>query len=309
MKKNQTLKTVKKICCLPPFPTLVIAVPSFALVIFVLVNGIYNSPLSYLAYILSAYALVISLTGMVGMVKRIRRGIDDHPLVRRLLEIPLIGRFFNEAAFRTETSLYQGLLVNFLYVGVKLFSGIYYRSVWFVTLAVYYIMLVIMKLSLIHYMRNRGNAGEDKAAEFRRYRLCGILLLFMNWALVGIVVLVIVMNSGFQYPGVLIYAMALYTFCATITAVVNVVKYRKYGSPVMSAAKVINLTAALVSMLALETAMITQFGSGEDAAFRQTMTASTGAGVSMIVLGMAIYMIVRSTRQLRVIRQETQKGE
>lgn len=102
----------------------------------------------------------------------------------------------------------------------------------------------------------------------------------------------------------LIYVMALYAFYATITAVRNVVKFRRYGSPVMSAAKVINLTAALVSMLSLETAMLTQFGAADDPMFRQIMTASTGAGISILVLGMAVYMIVWSTRQLKRDIQE-----
>ena len=55
--------------------------------------------------------------------------------------------------------------------------------------------------------------------------------------------------------------MAMYAFYNIITAVMNVVKYRKYRSPVMSAAKVVSLAATLVSMLSLETAMLTQFGS------------------------------------------------
>ena len=71
----------------------------------------------------------------------------------------------------------------------------------------------------------------------------------------------------------------------------------------MSAAKVINLTAALVSMLSLETAMLTRFGAADDPMFRKAMTASTGAGISILVLGMAIFMIVRSTRRLK---QETE---
>lgn len=44
-------------------------------------------------------------------------------------------------------------------------------------------------------------------------------------------------NSGFEYPGMLIYVMAMYAFYAMITAVRNVIKFRRYGSPVMSAAK------------------------------------------------------------------------
>lgn len=37
---------------------------------------------------------------------------------------------------------------------------------------------------------------------------------------------------------------------------------------------------------------------------RQIMTASTGAGISILVLGMAVYMIVWSTRQLKCDNRE-----
>ena len=155
-----------------------------------------------------------------------------------------------------------------------------------------------MSFILLHYIWKRADDGSDEISEWRRYRLCGIVLLLMNWALIGIVILVIHQNSGFEYPGTLIYVMALYAFYAIITAVANVIKFRKYGSPILSAAKVISLTAALVSMLSLETAMLAQFGQSDDAEFRKIMMAATGLGISIIVLVMAVYMIVHATRQL-----------
>lgn len=295
-------KIFSRVFRLSPLSTILISIPSYALVIYVLASGMENSIISYLAYALSAYALVITITGTVGIIGWIRRGIDSHPLIKKLHGIPVFERFLYEVEFRTETTLYQGLAVNLIYAGIKLFSGIYYRSIWFITLAVYYILLAIMRLSLLMFVRGRGNPEKDKVLELRRYRLCGIILLFMDWALLGIIILVVHQNSGFEYPGMLIYVMALYTFYATITAVINVVKFRKYKKPVLSAAKVINLTAALVSMLSLETAMLTQFGAAEDPVFRQVMTASTGAGVSMIVLGMAVFMIINATKQLKAIK-------
>lgn len=257
--------------------------------------------IAYAAYFLSAYALIITVMGITGIVRLVRQGIDRHPLVRKALDIPLVSRYLREDMFRAKTGLYQGFFINLLYAGIKMFSGILYRSVWFITLAVYYILLAVMRASLLHYVRK---SEKDKITEWKRYRLCGIILLFMNIALAGIVILVIYQNSGFEYPGMLIYVMAMYAFYATIMAVRNVVKFRKYGTPVISAAKVINLTAALVSMLSLETAMLTQFGAADDPAFRQIMTASTGAGISVIVVGMAVFMIVRSTKQMKYIKQE-----
>lgn len=294
-------KILKKVFCLPPVPTLLISVPAYGLVIYALTGKNVEPIIVYTAYFLSAYALIITVTGITGIVRLVRQGIDRHPLVRKALDIPLVSRYLREDMFRAKTGLYQGFFINLLYAGIKMFSGILYRSVWFITLAVYYILLAVMRASLLHYVRK---SEKDKISEWKRYRLCGIILLFMNIALAGIVILVIYQNSGFEYPGMLIYVMAMYAFYATIMAVRNVVKFRKYGTPVISAAKVINLTAALVSMLSLETAMLTQFGAADDPAFRQIMTASTGAGISVIVVGMAVFMIVRSTKQMKYIKQE-----
>lgn len=299
-------RLLKKLFFLPPIPTLMISIPAYGLVIYALAVEEVNPAVAYAAYFLSAYALIITITGITGIVRLIRRGINGHPLVRKMMGIPLVSRYVKEDLFRAEAALYQGFFINILYAGIKMFSGILYSSVWFVTLAVYYILLAVMRASLLHYVRKsrsclkiQARPGKSKASEWRRYRLCGIILLLMNIALAGIVILVVHQNSGFEYPGMLIYVMAMYAFYATITAVRNVVKFRRYGSPVMSAAKVINLTAALVSMLSLETAMLTQFGAADDPMFRQIMTASTGAGISVIVLGMAVFMIVRSTKQLK----------
>lgn len=96
--------------------------------------------------------------------------------------------------------------------------------------------------------------------------------------------------------------MGAYAFYNIISASMNVVKYRKQNSPVLSASKMIQLASALVSMLALETAMVSSFGSADDPLARLTMTAATGAGVCLIVLGMALYMILHSTRQLRKLK-------
>lgn len=188
-------------------------------------------------------------------------------------------------------------MVNLLYVGLNLFSGIRYRSAWFVTLSFYYLLLSAMRASLVQYVQQK-QIGGDIPAELRRYRVCGVFLLFMNQALIGIVIYIVYQNTGFTYSGLFIYAMAAYTFYITIMAIFNVIKYCRRGSPILSATKVVNLTAALVSMLSLETAMLTQFGSNQTT-FRRIMTASSGGAVCIIILGIAIYMIVNSTKQLK----------
>ena len=289
-------KVLKKLIFLPPLPTVLISVPSFIFVFVMLGTG-EHSALSYLSYILSAYAMIISVTGITGVVEAVKNGIDDMTLVKKLRSTALGSRLLGDAVFRSEVTLHGGLLANLLYVALNLFSGIRYRSAWFIALAFYYALLSAMRAVLVRYVHSR-TVGEDILSEFKRYSACGVILLMMNQALVGIVVYMVTQNRGFSYPGVMIYAMAMYAFYITITALISVLKYRKRGSPVMSAAKVISLTAALVSMLSLETAMLARFGGGEEE-FRRIMLAVSGGVVCAVVLTMAVYMIIRSTKQLK----------
>ncbi len=122
-------------------------------------------------------------------------------------------------------------------------------------------LLAVMRLLLLRRGKKTGKTPME--IEIHRYRLCGLMLLIMNQALAGIVIFMVHQNKGFDYPGVLIYAMALYFFYSIITAVIKLVKFRKHGSPILSAAKVINLVAAMVSILSLETAMMAQFGGND----------------------------------------------
>lgn len=214
---------------------------------------------------------------------------------------PLGGRFVSDAKFRTEVSLYQGFAINLLYIAIKMASGIYYRSLWFISLAVYYILLAVMRFLLLH-RRSRENDLLLQKVELHRYRLCGVALLFMNVALAGIVAFMVHQNQGYNYPGMLIYAMAAYSFYAVIIAVVNVIKFRKHGSPILSAAKVINLIAAIVSILSLETAMLSHFGNEDDPLFRKKMIGYTGSGVCILVLGIAVLMIVKSSKQIKRLK-------
>lgn len=64
------------------------------------------------------------------------------------------------------------------------------------------------------------------------------------------------------------------------------------------------MASALVSMLSLETAMFAEFGADMSASSRRLMIALTGAGISIIVIMMAVVLIVNATKEIRKIRSE-----
>ena len=177
---------------------------------------------------------------------------------------------------------------------------------WFVVLAVYYVILAVMRFLLVRYVRIHG-LGKNRLGELRRARLCSYILLTLNFVLTGAVMMILYQNKGFEYHGILIYVMASYTFYITTHAIVDLIKYRKYHSPVMTTSKVIALSAALVSMLALETAMFSQFGGDSSPEVRRTMIVATGAGISVIVVTMAGYLIIRATKEIKKYKRCEEK--
>ncbi|MCM1467326.1 MAG: hypothetical protein NC086_04195 [Alistipes sp.] len=293
--KERLLNRLKKIFCLRPVPTVLIALPSFLFVIYALNTPKLHPALQYASYILSAYALVITITGFGKIVAGIKNAFWNFPLMKMLMKIPVVRRYVDDPLFRTHISLYMGFLINMLYVAMKIYTGITVRAGWFIVFGCYYAVLAFMKLILLAHIRGYG-VKENMEAEWKQYRFCGFVLLFLNVILIIIVIMVLRENRHFEYPGFLIYGMALYAFYAVITAVISLVRFRKHGSPVMSAAKVINFVAALVSMFALETAMLVQF-SDEDVSFAHTMNSISGAGLSVITVGLAVYMIVRGAKK------------
>ena len=293
------MKTFKKLLHALLFPhiaLLIILVPlAAAMLIYAFAFENAHPTVAYTSYFLSAYALTILCFRTPAIIRWAKAVKQDNQY---------ISRYLTDAHLRVKISLYSSLFLNVLYAVFQMGLGFYHASVWFYSLAVYYILLAVMRYFLLQHTR-RGTPGEDLFRELLLYRFCGVLLAVMNVALAVIVTYIVWQNRGFEHHFITTIAMAAYTFASLTMAIINVVKYRKYQSPVMSATKAISLAAACVSMLTLETAMLTAFGEGNDPVFRQIMTAATGAAVCIFVLVLAVYMIVRATKMINNIKRSS----
>ncbi|MBQ9121652.1 MAG: hypothetical protein IJY12_04770 [Clostridia bacterium] len=270
---------------------------AFALVL-VFVRGASESPIAYAVYVLAFYALTVDTLFCVKVVPKKYRDVKQ-----RIYDHPLGHRYMTDAVFRTHVSLALSLGINLLYVGVNGVSFFLYRSAWYVILALYYGTLAVMRYLLLRYAHGVG-IGQDYAGELRRTVLCSFILLTVNFALTGSVLMILYQGRGKEAHGILIYVMAMYTFYVTIHAIVSLVRHRKYKSPVITFTKVIALSAALVSMLSLETAMLSQFGAEMSQRDERIMIALTGAGVSVTVITMSVYIIVRSLKDIKSLRSD-----
>lgn len=249
----------------------------FGLLIYVFANKFEGTPLAYVSYILSSYALIIFCLWFYKVCNFGRTFLK---------KTKVYSLYKNNSTFLTKASMYFSLIFNLIYGIFKLGIGFYYSSWWFITFAIYYLLLCFMKLSLVKNI-------DNKEKEYIKLKYTGILLLLLNLILIGIIILIVKHDQVIKYSGFIIYLVALYDFYILINAVINVVKYRKNHSPILTASKCISLTVALISLISLEVAMISEFGNN-DSKFKLIMTCSLGLGVCLINSFMSIYMIIKS---------------
>ena len=286
-------KTGKKLLFPPIWVQVILTVVSAAALITIFIKGWSETPIAYGVYVLAFYTLsVVTLFCCMVLPKKYRS------INQKIYDNPLGNRYMTDRAFRTKVSLNISLGINLVYVGLQLLQWRMFQSWWFVVLALYYSILSVMRFLLVRYVR-RNTIGSSIRGEWKRSRICAYTLLLVNLSLSGAVLMILYQNRGYDYPGILIYVMAAYTFYATIHAIVDMVRYRKLGSPVMTTAKVVSLSSALVSMLNLETAMFSQFGKEMAEGDQRLMIVLTGAGISITVITLSVVLIRNANKALR----------
>jgi hypothetical protein len=276
----------------PHISVLILLTPiSVAFLVLSLIYFDSTNILAIVSYLLSFYVLLAICFRMPKIIKFFKELKRNNKY---------LSKYFSDVNIRINISLYGSLIWNTAFAIFQLFLGFSQNSLWFYSMFAYYVILAVMRFFLVRHTRTYKPA-EERDIELKRYRFCGWLLLVMNLALSVIITIVSLGGKEIKYHMITTIAIAAYTFFTFTFAIINIVRYKKYNSPVYSAAKMISLIAASVSMFTLETAMLTVFGGAETESFSKWMLPLTGAVVMVFAITIAIYMIVNSFKQLKKI--------
>ena len=252
-----------------------------------------DSIVSYISYVLAFYTLTVWCFRIPDLIRFLKTMKEKNKYARL---------WQDDARLRVNVSLYGSLMMNTAYAVLQLGLGFWHASFWYYSMAGYYISLAIMRFFLVQHSR-KHKPGERMQEELIKYRNCGIIFLLMNLALSVMIFFMVYWNRTFQHHEITTIAMATYTFISFSLAIKNVIKYSKYNSPVFSASKAISLASACVSMLTLESTMLTTFDDGTlDLLGRQIMLGASGGVISVFIVSMAIYMIVQSSRKMKLLK-------
>ena len=249
--------------------------------------------LSIIGYVLSAYSLTVVCFRIPDIIKLIKYIKNENKYV---------VRYRTDKHLRIKVSLIATFLFNCAYAVLQFFIGLYHGSFWFYSMSAYYLFLAITRFYLMrHTLTFKPN--EKPKEELLKYRFCGWMMLLLNIALSIMVFFMVYWNRTFNHHQITTIALAAYTFTAFTIAIVNFIKYRKYKSPVFSAAKSISLTSASVSIITLEATMLTSFGADMEPLIRKLFLGLTGSAVSAFVVTLAIIIIVKGTKQLKEYKE------
>lgn len=284
-------KKIGKALLFPHIAILILLLPpALGLMIYGMVVLGSEHPLSIASYVLAFYTLTIWCVRVPSIIRYWKNFRAENKYAKRWL---------SDVQLRMKVTLTGNVLWNGAYAALQLGLGIYHKSAWFYSLAAYYFSLAIMRFFLMqHTVRHKP--GEKMRQELGHYRACGWIFLLLNLALSGMMLYMIKEDPTTKHHEITSIAMAAYTFTSLTMAIVNVVRYRKYHSPVFSASKAISLAAACVSMLTLESTMLTTFSDQTMTIQSQTLFLGiSGGGVSAFIVAMAIYMIVKANGQIK----------
>lgn len=222
-----------------------------------------------------------------------------------LYKYKYVEKYLTDDIFQTQTMLLASLAMNIAAATFKFVMGVWFGSKWLVTVSIYFLTLSAMRLLLLNRERKskKLETPEHKRLyDLKSYRACGYMVLFMNMIVGRMIVQMLVDNEGYDYPGVMLYLIGLFAIANFANAIYNVKKYWHIYNPMISAAKRLSFSTALVLLYTLQTSALARFGNNHEQ-LRRLLNSISGAVVELVLFTMAILMIVRSNQEMHKLKE------
>ena len=287
--------------------TFIITILSATLSLVMVGLGLENGALAILSYILFgvaglslAYSVYLIIPNLPKFRRQLISWLESHEFTR------LILRNFG---FRTVIFAIGSFLMSLLISGFNAYMGIKNQSIWYGALAAFYIALAFLRGGVLGYHKKRvgKKIQNDEYIKVKVYRNSGIITLILNIALSSAIAQMIFDDAHFTYMGLMVFAYAAYAFYKITTSIISFIKAHKQEDLTVRAIRNINLVDALVSILALQTALLTTFS--EENVDISLFNTLTGCVVSLISVGIGVYMIASANKKMKEIQKENKINE
>lgn len=166
-------------------------------------------------------------------------------------------------------------------------------SLWFFINALFLAVLSLARFFSIKDYGERRNIKDKYIKErigYKNYLNNGILLILLGIMYFFVSVYMYYKGTNTIMHEYLTYLVALNAFWSISWSIYGIVKYKRKASPILKAVKLTNFANALTSIVLTQVVLLDTYASEYDLS---QVNGYTGMGVSLIILIMGLYMIIR----------------
>ena len=189
---------------------------------------------------------------------------------------------------------------NFFVGIIKFIFSLTIPSLWFFINAGFSFVLAICRFLTIKKY-NKIKKIKDKHTiikeEYKSYLQNGIMLILLG-------IMYFFVSSYMYYKGTntnmheyITYLVALIAFTSIGTAIYGMIKYKRNQEPIIKGIKITNFANALTSMVLTQVVLLDTYANEYDS----TLNGYTGMGVSLIIIGLGLYMIISIKKDNQVL--------
>ena len=186
---------------------------------------------------------------------------------------------------------------NFILGIIKFIFSLTIPSLWFFINAGFSLVLGICRFLTIKTY-NKIRKIKDKNSiiieEYKSYLQNGIMLILLG-------IMYFFVSSYMYYKGTntnmheyITYLVALIAFISIGTAIYGMIKYKRNQEPIIKGIKITNFANALTSIVLTQVVLLDTYASEYDS----TLNGYTGMGVSLIIIGLGLYMIISMKKDI-----------
>ena len=207
-------------------------------------------------------------------------------------------RWKTDYDFKTITAALGSLAVTALFALYNGFLGVSHASLWHGSICVYYLVLVILRTTVIVAGKKAGRKAEPNRALAKVYISSAALLLFLNVCLIVPVSLMVVRQKPVDMTLIPAIAMAAYTTYNVVMSSVNLKRRKRSSDRLVRLLRMINFIDALVSVLSLQNTLIMVNMKG-DGSEMLTLSAITSAAIMLAVLAISVAAMIKGVVSLK----------
>ena len=218
------------------------------------------------------------------------------------------GGFFKRIRKDFEYRSYVTSTVSFFaslaFAGYNIFLGAAYETVWNISVAVYYLLLVGVRAFVgIKEIKFKKSGLTDEEKEERRrnvFLVQSIMLFVVDLALVGPITIMALQRKSVDYSTIPAIAVAAYTVFKIVTSSISYAKTRKMTNLGVRSFKNLNFIDALVSVLTLQYTLIMTFGDGINGEML-TLCAVTSFAIWVFLIAVSVTNLIQSVKIKRAV--------